>query len=53
MMTMQRLQEIRRFHAVLITRYQADPAAINAFERKTVVSIMAELIAHAEETIQR
>lgn len=53
MMTTQRLQEIRRFHAALTTRYQADPTAINAFERQTVVDIMAELINHAEQTVQR
>ncbi|WP_298591397.1 hypothetical protein [uncultured Kocuria sp.] len=50
MINAQRLQEISRFHAALTTRCQADPAALNAFERQTVVNMMSELIEHARTT---
>lgn len=52
MMNMERLQEIRRFHAALSTAYRSDPTAISAFESQAAISIMAELISHAEETVQ-
>jgi hypothetical protein len=51
-MTPHRLDEIRAFHAALSTRYQTNPAPINALERHAVLSMMAELLEHAEETIQ-
>jgi hypothetical protein len=51
-MTPHRLDEIRAFHAALSTRYQANPAPINALERHAVLSMMAELLEHAEKTIQ-
>jgi hypothetical protein len=53
MMTAHRLEEIRSFHAPLSTRYRANPAAINALERHAVLSMMAELLEHAEQTLER
>ncbi|MGQ1796511.1 hypothetical protein ACT4S5_05135 [Kocuria oceani] len=53
MMTAHRLEEIRSFHAVLSRRYRTDAAAINALERHAVPSMMAELLEHAEETLER
>ncbi|MEX5303921.1 hypothetical protein [Kocuria sabuli] len=51
-MTPHRLEESRAFHAALSTRYRVNPAPINALERHAVLSMMAELLEHAEKTIQ-
>lgn len=52
MISLHRLEEIRSFHTALSTRYRADPAPITALERHAVLSMMVELIDHAEETLE-
>lgn len=50
-MTPERLAEITRFHRALTTRLE-DGAPLNNMERAQVLTLMQELIQHAQWTTQ-
>lgn len=52
MMTVQRLAEIRRFHDLLRAAIREDGPPLTGFQRQVWLDMVAELIAHAEETVK-